>query len=377
MNYEDFDRVLAKIERNREIIMSGGFIGIPYPFPKMNYELAGIQEGEIHMVTATTGVSKSKYTRFVYIYNVYKFYLKTGYKTKIIYFPLEDSKDSIMEHLMVFYLYEHYGIRYDIKNLASKRGHAVTLDIINMIKEARDYFGKLYEILSVYSEESTPEEIFNIALGWATKFGRIKRDEQRKVIGYEKVHNVHTILIVDNLSNISEGRHENQHAAIGNLSRVKVRLILAKIFGFTVVFDAQQELSSDKGQYDNGGKIVVNKLVPNLAGLATNKEVARDCHIVFGIFAPHRYGLKEYPLMSKDSEHKGYDIELMGNFFRQIQVIKNNEGNTDFKVPLWFDGQVEYFEELPNHKEEAKMEVIYKRVREMRNEGQKELFKFN
>ena len=60
--------------------------------------------------------------------------------------------------------------------------------------------------------------------------------------------------------------------------------------------------------------------------------------IILGLFAPARYELEEYA---------GYKINILGDSFRSLIILKNRIGKTNLELPLYFNGAVNYFEELP------------------------------
>lgn len=272
-----FDEVFEDILRKKEIKDKGGFIGIPYPFQTLNDDLGGIEKDCVVGITANSGVSKSKYTRFVYIYNVYNFYVKTGYQVKILYFPLEDSHKDVLHNMICFYLKEKYNMNVSMQHLQQMGEYDLDIYTINKIREARGYFSDLYNILTVIDDAFTVTEILNICKSWANENGTIRQNDQGIVTEYRDLKNVHTIAIIDNLSNIiAEARHKSKHEAIGELAAQVARNTLAKIFKFTVVLVQQQSQSKEKVQYANNGRLLYEKFEPALGDLADNLETQRS-----------------------------------------------------------------------------------------------------
>lgn len=61
-------------------------------------------------------------------------------------------------------------------------------------------------------------------------------------------------------------------------------------------------------------------------------------NVVLGLFSPFRFGLKEY---------EGYDITKFKDKIRFLEVIINRDGEMGGICPLYFDGAVCQFSELP------------------------------
>ena len=60
--------------------------------------------------------------------------------------------------------------------------------------------------------------------------------------------------------------------------------------------------------------------------------------MLLGLFSPARHELREY---------MNYDITLFRDNIRFLEVILNRNGASNSICPLYFDGKVSYFEELP------------------------------
>ena len=72
--------------------------------------------------------------------------------------------------------------------------------------------------------------------------------------------------------------------------------------------------------------------------------------IVLGLFSPVRFGITEY---------LGYDVTKLKDHLRFLEVIVNRNGEMGGILPLWFDGAVCDFKELPKPDDTAAMDKIY------------------
>ncbi len=57
-----------------------------------------------------SGVGKSRWARYTFIYEPFKFAIENNYPLKILYFALEDPKKNIYKNIMCHYLWERYKV---------------------------------------------------------------------------------------------------------------------------------------------------------------------------------------------------------------------------------------------------------------------------
>lgn len=115
-------------------------------------------------------------------------------------------------------------------------------------------------------------------------------------------------------------------------------------WGYTIVNIQQQAAEKEKQQFTFKGESIEDKLMPSQDGLGDNKMVGRDCDVMIGLFAPFRYNIAKW---------EGFDIARLQDKFRELSIIFNRRGNGNISVPLYFNGAVDYFEELPTTMNDA------------------------
>lgn len=82
--------------------------------------------------------------------------------------------------------------------------------------------------------------------------------------------------------------------------------------------------------------------------------------VVFALFNPSRY---ESSSVSKT--YGGYNISKFKNYFREIIIIKHRDGEELIKVPMFFNGKINFFKELPLPVDNETIEKIYKKINEI------------
>ena len=159
-------------------------------------------------------------------------------------------------------------------------------------------------------------------------------------MGVKKNNQNHIILpITDHITLFGKETKYTVYDTIANFSKHYVRRGFNLMFKMPSVIVQQQNADSTERQFSNNGRLVTSRLIPTLANLDSVKITKNDALVIYGIFAPARFGVKTF---------EGYNLEELDDCFRTIHILKNRKGGGIGKVlPLFFDGLLETFEELP------------------------------
>ena len=347
-----YNRVLEKLKHNKKIKQKGGYIGIPYPFPRLSEYIPSIEKGHSIGILAGTGVGKSKFTRYVFLYHVYKFHVSTGYPVKVIYFPLEDNTDKVYINLICNYLYDQQGIIISPQEIKSQKGTLPDF-VEEKIEEAKEYFRDLEKIVTFVDYLFTPKEIYQYSVKVAMQHGKkMKRvnAEGEDEFYYQPTDDTHIIVIVDNMSNLDTDPDDGcntEREAMVKFAKEYARAKMCNKYNMTVVQDMQLAFDKERQQYTHSGMTIVSKLEPSLDGVGDAKTITRSMHLVIGLFNPSRYDLVHYPIPPKEDPEACYRIDLLGNRFRALKIIKSNDSDVGMRIGMNFNALAETFEELP------------------------------
>ena len=353
-----FNEIIKGIEKNKNTKDSGKEIVLPYPFKRLAQVLPGIEKGQHICVTAGTGISKSKFTRFIYVYSVYEFYKncpQCGIKPKVFLFLLEDSWSKVLKNMICYRLKSHFKMDIALKDLESK-GRALSDKELEAVKSCEEYFKDMGEIVTIIDYIHNPYGIYKEVRSYLEANGSMEYservDEAGKIIKIPKKYTPndpesHVIVILDNLSNLTkEDQHKNTWEAMSEWTAKYARRLLCKLFNCTVVTIQQQDLESQKLSFSMyQGEAIKAKVKPSVASLGDNKTVSRDYHLIFGLFSPERFNFEE---------DLGYDITLLQNNYRNLSILKSNESDVGYEIGLFFNGASETFVELPHPRTQAK-----------------------
>lgn len=374
----DFREIIGEIQQNRENHSEGYYNCIPFTgMNRLERFLPGIEQDTYYIITANSGVGKSKLARYLFIHNPFTYLQEnpdTEIKVDILYFSLEESKKKIILSEISKYLHHKYNITISIKELQSRgRYNTIDTDTLEKIQEAEEYVNTFLSHVKIIDNIRNPTGIYKYVRDYAYTVGRYYdkdgvqlTDEEHEMLRtgqgevykkssfYRKNDEKHyVIILVDHVSLLEPEDKLSQWETIGKYSS-KYCLAFRDKFGFIPVNIQQQSSDKEKKQFTNIGKSIEEKLEPSLDGLGDNKTTQRDANVVIGVFAPNRYGIMD---------HNGYDMQPFGDRYRSMSILKDRDGTANIQVGLYFNGAVDYFKELPRVEDTAQMQ----RLREFLN----------
>lgn len=347
---EIFKRAYQRISENKQRRENGLVNCLPIRFPRLSSYLIGIQQKNYTLITASSGVGKSKFTKKIFVIDVIDFIEKnpeTDIDVRIKYFCLEESKERFITSIISYKLYKDHAISLSVKELESmKENYTLSDDVLRKISEMDNWFAFFEIYVEVVDNIRHPTGIFK----HVEKFMETQGEWTYKEMGYDgktvsvrdyytpRNPQLYTIVVIDHISLVyQEKGMRNIAEAIDRLSSTYL-IQLRDSYGCTVAVAQQQASDKEKQQYTFKGKSIEEKLEPSLEGLGDSKKTQRDADDVIGIFAPERYEI---------SPHRGYDIHIMKDHYRSVSILKSRYEESNVKIGMFFHGAVGELEELP------------------------------
>lgn len=280
------------------------------------------------------------------------------------------SKEQKMLSAFSNILYIKEGIRIAPKDLKStKEDKLLSEETLNIIAKYEPYFQKIEEIVEFIDNVRNPTGIYKFVREYAqnngtqhkkpVEFVNNKTGEifTREIDDYYEPNDPeeYVMVFIDHIGLIStetlDGKQMNLHQSIVKLSSDYL-IRLRNKYGYSLVVIQQQ--ASSQESLDN---FKANKLKPSLDGLGDCKLTQRDADVILGLFSPFRHEIPEY---------KEYDIRFFRDNIRFLEILGGREGGAGTICPLYFDGAVNYFKELPRPNDEVKMQQVYDFVKTIR-----------
>lgn len=318
-----------------------------------------------HTLLIKSNKLKTQIADWLFLYNTIQQVIdkKLQIRLKIFYFSLEMSKEEKMLSAFSNILYVKEGIRIAPKDLKSTKADKVLdEETLKIITRYKPYFDKIEEIVEFIDDIRNPFGIYDFMRSYAQNNGI----QHKKVIDFvnNKTGEItskevddyyepddpdeYVMLLIDHISLIStdsdNGRKMSLHESIVKLSSDYLIKLRNKYNYIPVVI---QQQASAQESLDN---FKSNKLKPSLDGLGDCKLTQRDANVILGLFSPFRYEIREY---------MNYDITFFKDNIRFLEIIGGREGGAGEICPLYFDGAVNYFKELPKPSDIPGLKKIY------------------
>ena len=363
------ERVVANLEERRQRIIDGQLNCIPSPFKRFSEDFIGIEQSCYYTITSFTKGGKSQFTSYTFIYKplMFCYFTKADIDIKILYFPLEETPDRIMQRFISWLLFDFSNgrIRVSPRELRSTTSPVSkeVLDVINS-EEIQDIL-KYFEEHIIFPEESTnPTGIYKYCKNYAEEHGTVytKSGKYKDEFGniqniqvfdrYEQDNsNEYRLIIIDTINLIDTERGMTLKQSMDKLSEYCAKYLRNR-YNYSPVIIQQQAFEQEGNE-----AFKIGRVRPSVAGLGDSKYTSRDSNVVLGLFSPFRFALKEY---------EGYDISKFKDNIRFLEMIVNRDGEMGGLCPLFFDGAVCQFEELPRPEDKSKLQQVYNYIESLK-----------
>lgn len=373
------ERVVANLEERRQRILDGQLNCIPSPFKRFSEDFIGIEQSCYYTITSFTKGGKSQFTSYTFIYKplMFCYFTKADVDLKILYFPLEETPERIMQRFISWLLFDFSKgkIRVSPRELRSTTS-PVSEEVLEVINS--DEFQDMLEYFEshiIFPEEAAnPTGIYKYCKNYAeehgtvyTKIGKYKDEfgvvQERQVFDrYEQDNpNEYRLVIIDTINLIDTERGMTLKQSMDKLSEYCAKYLRNR-YNYSPVIIQQQAFDQEGNEAFKMGRVR-----PSVAGLGDSKYTSRDTNVVLGLFSPFRFALKEY---------EGYDISKFKDNIRFLEMIVNRDGEMGGLCPLFFDGAVCQFEELPRPESKGEIAKVYDYLKHIRGVTAKSFFSY-
>lgn len=341
-----FKKRLAYYRKIKQEKEDGKFHFIPFKpyFPKFSKYLHGIYPSSYVLLSAFSGMGKSKFARYAFCRLPLHFASKNkGVKVTVIINALEETKEEVIDHLINSSA-SNKGIN---TNWATLRGFSN--DVVN-----DEQLDKLDEIdFSMYEEnlhvidESNTFGIYKYVRNYMNTIGTFYDFDDKPIEGEFKKNqswaryeaddpNHFVILIIDHLSLISTNTGKTHYQTLKDFSANDIRRKMSLKMGLCCVVVQQHYATSGKKQFTSSGKPIIEALIPTPDHLGDMRNSHRAATVHIALFDPQIYGIDDM-----------YGWQVPDKPVRTVHLLKNRyTGNAGIFVPMWFDGDKEKFKEI-------------------------------
>jgi hypothetical protein len=352
-----FDDTLELINRGKK----GYNKGLPFGFDRLSKYIPNIQQGTCYLVAGESGSGKTSVVDDMFVFNPYNYLYELKHndqlklefdgvipRLKIIYYTLEIERRRKTAKAIARRIYDKYNILIDLDYILSKGKNRISSEIYNYVISTKSYFDELEDIVEFHDNPINPTGI-NIYLdAYAKQNGKNVIISETKVddIIYQKTKyipnnpNLYTIIIVDHVGLIKKEKDKEGHlldnkGKIDKISEYFKEQRNKHNFTTVLVQQLNRTLAASERQAKFSNKEVTLRIQSD--DLKQTGNTIEDSDIVMGLFSPNKYDLTNYD---------GYNIVMLQDRYRSLQIIKNRDGNTDLNVGLFYLGEIGKFKEL-------------------------------
>lgn len=366
------ERIINGFKSRRQRILDGKVNCIPHPFTRFRDEWPGIEQGRYYIITGGTKASKTQLMTFLFMITTIMFVYEHPevIRLKIFYFPLEETKENVTTRFMAWLLnYTSKGKFHisptDLKStderkpLSQEALDAMNTPFFNEImalfeeivefREEQNATG-MYKILRSYGEAHGKTFFNEVEYDVVDEFGNKKRIKGKEFDHYEPDDpDRYVIAITDHVGCLK--LEKDIPTLKQNIERWSdYEIFLRNRFNFSFCHLQQQN-----SETTNLEAFKANKVRPTKDGLKDSKKPGEDCNCLIGITNPYAFELPEY---------LGYDITILQDSARFMEIVLNRDGRANGICPLLFDGAVARYAELPSSKDALALNKVYNYIQQ-------------
>lgn len=307
---------------------------------------------------------KTQLANFLFLYNsvLYAYNHPEKINLRVLYYPLEETQEAIILRFMSYLLYtlSKGTIRKSPVDLKSVReDNPISKEVLDIFNtEPYKSIMQFFEEHVTFIPDRNPYGIYRQAQLYAENNGKtikklleIKDNKTGNVIDRKEVFDYYipdnpkeyVMIIVDHVSLISPEGKMDLRESINKLSDNMIQL--RNRYNYIPVIIQQQGQETT-----NLEAFKANKIRPTISGLSDSKYTSKDCNIMLGLTSPYMHELPEYG---------GYNIKKLKNNIRFLEVVINRDGQSNGMIGLYFDGNCNFYAEMPSPDDQEGLQRIY------------------
>lgn len=362
------NEVYSNIKERKHNVEIGKINGIPFPIKSMRKYIPSIEKSSYFLITGMSKTGKSQMSNFVFLYNsiLYAYENPDKLSVHIIMFPLEEGSEMTLCRFMSFILYTKYNIRISPSDLMSSNPEKPLSNDVVSILDSKEFLDiiNFFSSCIQFEEANTSVGIDIVVKTYVRNNGKIiygdetfideDGKERHKIIGYQPNNPKEFVFVyIDHANLLSPTKEEKTILnAITNLSKNLVKYYRTYKYIDVLV---QQQNDQETGSLE---AVKMDNILPTKAGLKDCKATAQDCTCMLGTCNPGYF----QNLTTKF----GYDlIKLKRKYLRICNIIFQRFGEAEIIAPLYFDGAVNFYKEMPKPEDTEGMNNVYESINQI------------
>lgn len=322
------DSLLNQIDKGRE----GRNWGLPMGMPKLEYYIDGVSQETYTVIFSGSGVGKTSFTLYSYIYRPIMANLETPDKFQILYISLEMKPEILLAKLLSTYILETYGVEISYKRMLSKTRNEVLSDQeYDLIKKSKEWLEKVEKMITIYDKSLNAVNYFKLLKDLADSNGSFLEDDKRTYYTPNDPDKV-ILVVVDHIALATPTQGNTLKNEMDKISSVAVQFRNKCKFSFVHIMQANRDSS-------NVERRKMDLIYPQRNDIKDSSCMEADSDLIIALFNPFREHMKKC--------RGNYDITILQRYFREISILKSRYGDGDIAIGCVFFGGSNYWHELP------------------------------
>lgn len=305
--------------------------GLSMGLPKLEELIGGITKSTMSLVFASSGIGKSSYVLYSYVYIPLREHLEDN-KIKIIFFALEMKEDFIIAKLLSTYLYDEYKVTITAKQILSMgKDYILPDDLYEYVQKGYKWLEKVYKVLTIYEGVHNSDKLIKETMDELKKEGRFEDDiyipnDSEKVV----------LSITDHVGLIQPTNGRTKKGEIDDYANKLVVIRNKTNLSPIIVMQSNRAVANMERKKNEA---FMEPMVEDIKDTAT---VSENSEIILAVYNPQ---------VDKRTTYRGYAVKEMGYRFRSIIVLKSRYGANQAADCCFFNGAVNKWQELPKPEE--------------------------
>ena len=309
----------------------GHNIGLSTGSAKLDLYTDGYLPGTTYLIGAASGVGKSSFALYRFVYCPLIAYLNGDSQERDPYwkmFSLEMTRSQVYAKLVSMYIFDNYGEILRFKDIFSRGKDCILSDEhYELLRKCTEFIKVLDQRLDFYEGSLTESIYLKETDEFIKKFGSFEDNvyipnNPNQILG----------ILVDHFSLVRASNGRTKKEEIDAISRDSVQIrnktkIVSPIHIAQFNRDSSNQERMKQGIQD-----------PAQNDFKDSGSIYDDSHIVIGLFSPHKYKLATY---------KKYNIKTLEQCFIGTFLLKSRFGTSDMMIPTGFYGDCSHFVDLP------------------------------
>jgi len=329
---------------------------MPSGWKRMKKILPNIQP-KYYTILSDSGVGKSKYGHFLFMYNTFFQFIKEDIKDfELWLYTCEMSITEVIGEFHALYYYIKVGKITDIDQIYSYGDNKITpeLDKFLASDEVIAITNKLEQKVHIINERISSGFLYKEIQRIAKENGTIKTKDGRFDSYTKNNPDKWIVIIFDNFQKLNRSKSENTLRE--SIVKVSAYMDVGRLL-FDFVTVAMQQVNRNNKSFD---RYKYEQFFHKEEDLKDSEAPFHDCQVCFSQISPFKLDLDEFD---------GYKIKGSKSFkdrFRAVKLIKNRGGQAYGVDYFRFIGENSMYEEIPYSEDFTDKD--YKALKELKKE---------